>query len=269
MSAATLQTTSSTIGSVADRDKTTFSQTADGSIAGKTDNTTDTGVTYQYDVRGNVAVRTEHGHNTVNTYYPDGSLWKIVTDIPTQTYAMNTGYEVGQCIVPTVANGHKYRVTVRGTTALTTQPTWPLGTGQTVASATVTFQESTCKDTVTDKYDRNGQMKSSTTTVGEGSSLTYTARDRTGMETDVTGFDGDRVRTTYDLDGNVLSQIQHGVETTNTYGTTGNSTGLLASSTISLPGIAGASATASYAYNDNGNLLTVTRGVSGTVRNFV
>lgn len=45
----------------------------------------------------------------------------------------------GQYIQPTTPNDHAYLVTVGGTTG--TEPTWPTGSGTTITSGSVTFQE--------------------------------------------------------------------------------------------------------------------------------
>lgn len=49
-------------------------------------------------------------------------------------------YIVGDIVTPTTPNAHKYRVTTAGTTAAS-EPTWPTGSGSTVASGSVTFTE--------------------------------------------------------------------------------------------------------------------------------
>lgn len=59
------------------------------------------------------------------------------------TYALwqsNTKYEVGDIVVPTTSNVHKYRVTTAGTSGAS-EPTWPTGSGATVVNGTVTFTE--------------------------------------------------------------------------------------------------------------------------------
>lgn len=56
-------------------------------------------------------------------------------------WTASTALTVGALIVPTVRNGHVYKVTVAGTTG-TTEPTWPLTSGTTVTNGAVTFQES-------------------------------------------------------------------------------------------------------------------------------
>lgn len=59
------------------------------------------------------------------------------------TYALwqsNKIYEVGDIVVPTTSNVHKYRVTTAGTSGAT-EPTWPTGAASTVTNGTVVFTE--------------------------------------------------------------------------------------------------------------------------------
>jgi len=55
------------------------------------------------------------------------------------TFAAGGAYGAGEVVQPTVDNGRAYLVTVAGTVGA--EPTWPTGSGATVTSGSVTFQE--------------------------------------------------------------------------------------------------------------------------------
>ena len=61
---------------------------------------------------------------------PDGSR---------QTWVANTAYALGDTVVPTIDNTYYYECTTAGTSDATTEPTWPTGTGATVADGTVVW----------------------------------------------------------------------------------------------------------------------------------
>lgn len=57
-----------------------------------------------------------------------------------QRWATSLNLTVNKVVMPTVRNGHVYRVIQGGTTG-TTEPTWPTGDDDTVVDGTVTFIE--------------------------------------------------------------------------------------------------------------------------------
>lgn len=59
-------------------------------------------------------------------------------------------YTVGDIVTPTTRNLHKYRVTTAGTSAAS-EPSFPLGSGATVVSGTVTFTENGADVVATNK----------------------------------------------------------------------------------------------------------------------
>lgn len=65
--------------------------------------------------------------------------WGTITQIPLAWLA-STHYSVGDVVQPKTPNGHRYQVTIAGTTGTTT-PTFPTGSGATVTSGGVTFKE--------------------------------------------------------------------------------------------------------------------------------
>jgi len=100
------------------------------------------------------------------------------------TWAAEATYEAGVYKIPTVPNGHFYKVTVGGTTA-TTEPTWPTD-GTTVIDATVTWQDmGTIKAVVDTDYElqaRLGMIQAlSTGGIEDGETLevdyTYATKD--------------------------------------------------------------------------------------------
>lgn len=68
-----------------------------------------------------------------NTYFDD--LTQVTT-----TWAASGSHVVGDVLVPTVDNGHKYICTVAGDSD-STEPTWPTADGATVVDGTVTWKE--------------------------------------------------------------------------------------------------------------------------------
>ncbi len=71
----------------------------------------------------------------------DGTVtWREDGLVPV-VWAVTTAKAVGDYVVPTAGNGHKYRCIVAGTTS-GSQPTWPTDTNKTVVDGTVTWQES-------------------------------------------------------------------------------------------------------------------------------
>ncbi len=56
-------------------------------------------------------------------------------------WTINTAFILDDIVVPPVANGHKYKCTVAGTTHASAEPVWPLGAGAAVVDGTVTWTE--------------------------------------------------------------------------------------------------------------------------------
>jgi hypothetical protein len=65
-------------------------------------------------------------------------------------WAVARAYTTNYTVVPTTANGFRYRATTGGTSHATTEPTWPTAAGSTVVDNTVTW---TCEDTDDGAYD--------------------------------------------------------------------------------------------------------------------
>lgn len=74
-------------------------------------------------------VLTESEVNAALLKYPSAKVW-----------AAGTSYNYGDVIVPSVRNGHRYRVTVAGTSG-STEPSWGLGIGSNVTDNTLTLEE--------------------------------------------------------------------------------------------------------------------------------
>lgn len=74
ISATSLSTAQAAFTNVPARYTTSWTYNPDGNIANKTDQTTDTAVSWAYDVSGEVKFRTEHAQTTVYTYNSDGSM---------------------------------------------------------------------------------------------------------------------------------------------------------------------------------------------------
>ncbi len=66
-------------------------------------------------------------------------------------WTINTAFVLDDLVVPPVANGHKYKCTVAGTSHASTEPIWPTGAGSTVVDGTVTWTEDGA--VVTDKAE--------------------------------------------------------------------------------------------------------------------
>jgi hypothetical protein len=67
----------------------------------------------------------------------------LVTSSQASSYdawAATTSYDIGDIVVPTVDNGHRYRCTVEGDSN-GTEPTWPTADGGTVVDDEVTWEE--------------------------------------------------------------------------------------------------------------------------------
>jgi len=78
---------------------------------------------------------------TSATQYYNRRMWYMcdpITEYP--AWQALTAYALDVVVVPTVANGHKYKCTAPGTSGAT-EPAWPTGSGATVADATVTWTE--------------------------------------------------------------------------------------------------------------------------------
>lgn len=66
----------------------------------------------------------------------------------------NISLRLGTFVAPSVPNGHFYKVTAGSGAAGTTEPTWPTGSGTTVALAGLTYTEQGARDW-TETYDAN------------------------------------------------------------------------------------------------------------------
>ena len=104
-------------------------------------------------------------------------------------------------------------------------------------------------------YDRNGQVTSITDGV---KTLSYGARDMTGVPLEVTGFDGRLATYTYDRNGNMLSRVFADKRTDYTYDTASD---LMTQIAVGPTNTAAArELSATYTYDDNGRMVTTTRG---------
>lgn len=86
---------------------------------------------------------TAGNNGTTGATLADEPFWDVARTVAdaagiTWTPSANTDPTI---VVPTVDNGHAYRVLVAGTSHASTEPTWPTGDGATVTDNTVTWQE--------------------------------------------------------------------------------------------------------------------------------